>query len=109
MAKLFIGVDAGGTKVKVAAFDAEGHELGCEHRPNPMTFPHPGWTERDPDAMWRNAAAAIRDLLERMAIDPADVGRDRLAPGGWQLAAGLELAPAIPGRGVAGGARGQPG
>ena len=73
MAKLFIGVDAGGTMVKVAAFDAEGHELGCEHRPNPMTFPHPGWTERDPDAMWRNAAAAIRDLLERMAIDPADV------------------------------------
>lgn len=65
MRERLIGIDAGGTMTKVAVFDADGAELACEHRPNTMLFPKAGWTERDPDAMWRSAAEAIRLVLER--------------------------------------------
>ena len=73
MSDLLLGIDAGGTMVKVTLFDAAGEEIACEHRPNRMNFPHPGWTERDPDAMWRNAAAAVKTLIERSGVDPRDI------------------------------------
>ncbi|MDH2326954.1 carbohydrate kinase [Cereibacter sp. SYSU M97828] len=66
-------MDAGGTMVKVAAFDAAGREIGCEHQPNPMSFPEPGWTERDPERLWAIAAQAIRTMLDRTGINPVDV------------------------------------
>jgi L-xylulokinase len=73
MPDLLLGIDAGGTMVKVTLFDAAGEEIACEHRPNRMAFPQPGWTERDPDAMWRNAAAAVKALIERSGVDPRDI------------------------------------
>lgn len=73
MRERLIGIDAGGTMTKAALFDLEGRELGCERRANVMTFPAPGQTERDPDAMWNAACAAIRDLLTSTGTAPDDV------------------------------------
>jgi L-xylulokinase len=55
-----IGIDAGGTMTKAALFDFSGRELACARRKNVMVFPHPGWTERDPNVMWDAAVGAIR-------------------------------------------------
>lgn len=81
MADLLLGMDAGGTMVKVTLFDAAGEEVACEHRPNRMAFPRPGWTERDPDAMWRNAAAAVKALLEKSGVDPRRIAA--VTPSGY--------------------------
>ena len=58
-----IGIDAGGTMTKAALFDLSGRELACARRKNVMEFPKSGWTERDPDRMWRAAAESIREVL----------------------------------------------
>ncbi len=58
---------------KVALFDEAGDEIACETSPNRIRFPHAGWTERDPDAMWRAACKAIRRLLERSGTGPAEI------------------------------------
>ncbi|ODM42433.1 FGGY-family carbohydrate kinase [Cereibacter johrii] len=68
-----IGIDAGGTMTKAALFDLTGQELACARRKNVMAFPAPGWTERDPDAMWAAAAASVREVLERTATDPGRI------------------------------------
>lgn len=73
MGSCVIGIDAGGTMTKAALFDLSGHEKACARSRNVTSFPHPGWAERDPDAMWRAAAEAIRDVLERSGTDPGDV------------------------------------
>ena len=73
MKERLIGIDAGGTMTKVAVFDRQGRELGCENRPNKMLFPGPGRTERDPDAMWQATCEAIRLVLERIGTRPEDV------------------------------------
>jgi L-xylulokinase len=58
---------------KVALFDDVGNEIACEHSPNRIQFPHAGWTERDPDGMWRAACEGIRTLLERTGTSPGDI------------------------------------
>lgn len=73
MRERVIGIDAGGTMTKAALFDAAGRELACERRPNRMSFPKPGYTERDPEAMWEAAATAVRALLETTGTDAADI------------------------------------
>ncbi|MBO0906466.1 FGGY-family carbohydrate kinase [Jiella sonneratiae] len=73
MRERLIGIDAGGTMTKVAVFDLQGRELGCENRPNKMLFPGPGRTERDPDAMWQATCEAIRLVLDRTGTRPEDV------------------------------------
>jgi L-xylulokinase len=62
MDDLFLTIDAGGTTVKAAVFDAVGRlvsvraiDVTTHHRDN-------GWVERDPDAFWEKTAQAIRAL-----------------------------------------------
>lgn len=64
----FIGLDAGGTMLKAALFDAQGKELACVRSAQPMLFPGPGQTERDANGMWLSAADAIRTLLLKTAV-----------------------------------------
>lgn len=81
MRERLIGIDAGGTMTKAALFDLEGNEIACQSSPNKMHFPMPGWTERDPDVMWRAACEAIRNLLEVTGTRPEDVAG--VAPSGY--------------------------
>lgn len=73
MRERLIGIDAGGTMTKAAMFDLDGNEIACRSSPNRMQFPKPGWTERDPDAMWQAACTAIRDLLDITGTPPENV------------------------------------
>lgn len=69
----YLGVDAGGTMTKVALIDTSGRERAVELAPNHMLLPHPGWTERDADAMWRAACDSIRALLSRNGVSPGQI------------------------------------
>ena len=73
MGDCVIGIDAGGTMTKAALFDLEGTEAACARSRNVTTFPQLGWTERDPDSMWRAAAQAISEVLQQSGSDPSDV------------------------------------
>ncbi|MFB9948809.1 FGGY-family carbohydrate kinase [Rhizobium puerariae] len=74
MRDLFLSIDAGGTAVKAAVFDAEGRLVALKaidivtlHRPN-------GWVEREAEPFWQKTARAIRELTatevpaERIAV-----------------------------------------
>jgi L-xylulokinase len=73
MERYVIGIDAGGTMTKAAMFDMTGREMACARRKNVMAFPHPGWTERDPDQMWHSAAAAVAEVLQISGCSPSDI------------------------------------
>ncbi len=73
MGECVIGIDAGGTMTKAALFDLTGAEKACARSRNVTFFPTLGWTERDPDAMWRAAAEAISTVLQHSGTDPGDV------------------------------------
>jgi L-xylulokinase len=69
----FIGLDAGGTMLKAALFDAHGQEVACVRSPQPMLFPGPGHTERDAHGMWQAAAEAMRSVLQKAAVSAGSV------------------------------------
>lgn len=67
--RYLLGLDNGGTMTKAALFDETGREVATASRETPLTTPHPGWNERDMEALWQANVACIREVLE--GIDPA--------------------------------------
>ena len=73
MANYLVGIDNGGTVSKAAVFSADGRELAVAGRPVSAIIPHPGWCERDMNALWLDTAAAICEVLEKSGVDPSDI------------------------------------
>lgn len=73
MAAYFVGLDAGSTMTKAVLFDRSGRELDSERRRNPIQFTTQRGTERDAARMWRDAADAVRCLLERVQLGAGDI------------------------------------
>ena len=47
--------------------------MGASTRPIATTSPEPGFVEQDAEAMLANVLGCIRELLARLALEPADV------------------------------------
>ncbi len=61
-------------------------------------YPHPGWTECDMGALWRNTAAAIREAIEAAGVPPeAIIGVGCTGHGNGLYALDRQGAPARPG------------
>ncbi|HNX34092.1 MAG TPA: FGGY-family carbohydrate kinase [Kiritimatiellia bacterium] len=73
MARYLLGVDNGGTMSKAAVFTEDGRELSASGRKVEILEPHPGWSERDMDAMWRGTAEAIREAVAASGVDAAEI------------------------------------
>ena len=70
---LLLGLDAGNTVIKAVLFDAAGRQLAASERNGASSTPAPGHVERDMDELWANAAAVIRDCLDKAGVDPGAV------------------------------------
>ena len=73
MKQRLIGIDAGGTMTKVVLFDLQGNELACERQSNDVVLKHPGWVERDGEAMWHAVCTNLKALLEKTGTSPSDI------------------------------------
>ncbi|HHX43331.1 MAG TPA: hypothetical protein GX714_05000 [Chloroflexi bacterium] len=76
-APLLLGIDIGGTAVKVALFSAAGRLYGVHNTPIRPHAPHPGWFDIDP-ADWQRAVregvAAVLAAAGAHAEDVAAIG-----------------------------------
>ena len=54
-----VGLDVGTSGVKGVAIDEEGDVLATASADYPLSTPHPGWSEQEPEDWWR----AARDVL----------------------------------------------
>jgi xylulokinase len=61
---LYIGIDLGTSAVKLLLMDGEGKILKIVSREYPLSFPHPGWSEQNPEDWLRETVAGIRDLTD---------------------------------------------
>ncbi|HZT18102.1 MAG TPA: FGGY-family carbohydrate kinase [Dongiaceae bacterium] len=99
MADFILGIDAGGTAVKAAAYSLDGRELGVTVRGLRPLTPAPGHAERDPRALWREVAAAIGGVLAEAKLTGADIAAVGVTGYGNGLylvdAAGEPVAPGV--------------
>jgi len=65
-----VGLDVGTTGVKALAVTPDGAVLASAEEHYPLSTPHPGWAEQDPEDWWR----ACETALERLAWDGGRVG-----------------------------------
>jgi L-xylulokinase len=98
MNEYLLGIDNGLTVAKAAIFDLDGREVAVASRRADAAYPHPGWTECDMGALWRNTAAAIREAIEAAGLPPeAIVGVGCTGHGNGLYALDRQGAPARPG------------
>ncbi|WP_311173999.1 FGGY-family carbohydrate kinase [Halobellus ordinarius] len=71
MERVLIGVDAGTTNIKTAAFTLGGEELTKTTRETPLETPRAGWVEQGMETTWERTAATIRETVD--ALDDAEV------------------------------------
>ena len=71
--KYYIGVDLGTSAVKLLLMDQEGQVVNIVSREYPLSFPHPGWSEQNPEDWWEQSIEGIRELISK--IDASRGGR----------------------------------
>jgi len=61
---LFIGVDLGTSAVKLLLMDNEGRIIKVVSREYPLYFPHPGWSEQNPEDWYEQTINGMEELLQ---------------------------------------------
>lgn len=64
MGHIYLGVDIGTTSAKCLAVGEDGRVLAFARQGYPMTHPHPGWAEQDPEDYWRALVATVRECVD---------------------------------------------
>lgn len=67
----YIGMDLGTSSLKLLLLSEEGEILRSASRSYPVCYPHPGWSEQNPEDWWKAFVSAVRELTA--GIDPTAV------------------------------------
>lgn len=65
-----VGLDVGTTGIKAIAITPDGEVVSSAEERYPLSTPHPGWSEQDPEDWWR----ASEKALARLGVDAPRVG-----------------------------------
>ena len=60
----FIGVDLGTSAVKLLLMDENGAIANIVSKEYPLYFPHPGWSEQNPQDWYEQSVEGLKELLE---------------------------------------------
>jgi xylulokinase len=92
--RVCVGLDVGTTGVKAVAVSPDGTVVARADHSYPLSTPHPGWSEQDPQDWWRAAEAALAEVSA--GVEVAGIGLSGQMHGLVALdAAGRVLRPAI--------------
>jgi glycerol kinase len=95
-----LAIDQGTTSTRAMVFDRHGRPLGADQRELPQSFPRPGWVEHDPERIWSDTVACVRQALARAGLEAREVAalgitNQRETAVVWERATGKPVHPAI--------------
>ena len=61
---LYIGIDLGTSSVKLLMMDEKGNIRNVVSREYPLSFPHPGWSEQNPEDWYRESVEGLKELTK---------------------------------------------
>ena len=59
----FVGIDLGTSAVKLLLMEEDGRVAASVSREYPLYFPHPGWSEQNPEDWWDAVTDGLRELV----------------------------------------------
>lgn len=68
---IYIGIDLGTSAVKLIAMDETGKIQNSVSKEYPLYFPHPGWSEQNPEDWYAQVIEGLKELL--LGIDKSKV------------------------------------
>ena len=98
MSPVRIGIDQGTTGTRVVAFDETLSVVADAYRPVPSHHPHPGWVEKDADAVVTSVQEAVAELVTSVgarAISATGLDNEGETVVAWDVDTLRPLAPAI--------------
>ena len=66
---LYIGTDLGTSAVKLVLMESGGNIQKIVSKEYPLYFPHPGWSEQNPEDWWNAVQEGIRELIQDQEKD----------------------------------------
>ena len=69
---LYVGIDLGTSAVKLLLMDGAGKIQKIVSKEYPLYFPHPGWSEQNPEDWYNQSMEGLKELL-------ADCDRSQVA------------------------------
>lgn len=73
MGDCLVGLDVGTSAVKGVAIDPDGTVLALAEAPYPLSTPHAGWSEQDPEDWWTASERVLGELRDAAGA-PAGIG-----------------------------------
>ncbi len=73
MSKFILAIDQGTTSSRGIVFDAQRRVVGVGQKEFPQIFPHDGWVEHDPEAIWSSVVETSRTALDKAGIAATDL------------------------------------
>ncbi|RMF51020.1 MAG: glycerol kinase, partial [Bacteroidetes bacterium] len=70
---LLLAIDEGTSSARAIVFTTEGEVVGIGRRPVPLSYPHPGWVEQEPEALWQAQYEAVQEALRAASVSPAQI------------------------------------
>jgi len=97
---LLLAIDEGTSSARAIVFTPEGEVVGIGRRPVPLSYPHPGWVEQDPEALWQAQYEAVQEALQAASVLPnrivaVGLTNQRETTVAWDRSTGRPYGPAI--------------
>jgi glycerol kinase len=91
-----LAIDQGTSSTRAMVFAADGSVAGRAQREFRQHFPHPGWVEHDPEAIWASTVEVVgRALADSGPVAAIGITNQRETLVIWERAGGRAVYPAI--------------
>lgn len=69
MSRYILGIDQSTQGTKAMLFDETGAMLGRADKPHKQIIDDRGWVEHDPEEIYQNVVAVVKELVEKLGVD----------------------------------------
>ena len=100
MSQYILAIDQGTTSSRAIIFSAAGDIVAIAQKEFPQSYPHDGWVEHDPDAIWESVTDSLGKVFDKCALSTADIAsvgitNQRETTLVWDKHSGKTIYPAI--------------
>jgi len=96
MQDTILGLDIGTSSTKAVLFDLFGQEVAAVQQSYPLSTPHAGWAEQDPEQLWNTLLDVLREVISKAGDERRILAMSLATQSGSLIAAKADGTPLYP-------------